>query len=291
MGMAQLELVKVLPSVPSRPIDAHKGTFGTVIVLGGCSTMVGAPALCAGAALRSGVGLVKVAVPATILQAVIAIEPSATGIALSDDVDSAMTLLAQADPDQRAVLAVGPGWGNDAQRSTLLEMILLGKRTVVLDADGLNMLSMSRRPRPQPGPPLIMTPHPGEFRKLAVAIGITERPTEPADRSHAAARLATAHKAVVVLKGRGTVVCDGNRCYVNTSGNPALATAGTGDVLTGTIASLCAQGLGPFDAAVLGVHLHGFAADLWSAEHGPSGLTARDLADRLPDAFEQYRSG
>ena len=284
-----LEQITTLPDAPDRPAEAHKGTFGTVIVVGGSETMIGAPALCAASGLRSGVGLVKVAVPASILQAVIAIEPGATGIALSEDADSAVALLAEADPDDSAILAVGPGWGTDASRGELLDKILSGRRCAVLDADGLNVLAKAGRPRPQPGPPLILTPHPGEFRRLAEPLGVREQPTDDRSRPGAAANLAQAHDAVVVLKGRHSIVADAGRYSVNQTGNPALATAGSGDILTGTIAALCAQGMTPFDASVLGTHLHGLAADLWAKKRGQSGLTAMDLAEALPKAFQQHR--
>jgi NAD(P)H-hydrate epimerase len=284
-----LTQITKLPDAPVRPAQAHKGTFGTVIVLGGCETMIGAPALCASAALRSGAGLVKVAVPASILQAVIAIEPGATGIALSEDADSTVALLADADPDDSAVLAVGPGWGADASRGELLERILGGRRCAVLDADGLNALAETGRPRPRPGPPLVLTPHPGEFRRLAAPLGIREEPTDDRARPSAAANLAATHDAVVVLKGRHSIVADAGRYSVNRTGNPALATAGSGDILTGVIAALCAQTMAPFDAASLGVHLHGLAADRWAKEHGQSGLTAFDLAEEMPKAFESHR--
>jgi NAD(P)H-hydrate epimerase len=136
-----------------------------------------------------------------------------------------------------------------------------------------------------------MTPHPGEFKRLATALGIARSGTDPDQRPNAAGELARAHKAIVVLKGHRTIVSDGERVYVNTTGNPALAAAGSGDVLTGLIAALIAQKVEPFDAAVLGVYLHGLAADLWAAEHGKSGMLARELAERLPDAFEQHRVG
>ena len=165
---------------------------------------------------------------------------------------------------------------------------------MVLDADGLNLLAASGRilgtqnPRPKD---LVLTPHPGEFARLAAPLGIPQRPRSDRDRGSAAAALARAHGAVVVLKGRGTAVSDGDRLYMNTTGNPAMATAGSGDVLTGLIAALLAQGLGGFEAAVLGTYLHGFAGDLWEQEHGPSGLTARDLAALLPAAVHRHRGG
>lgn len=287
--MAELTPITRVPPIPPRPDDAHKGTFGTVIVIGGCDSMMGAPALCASGALRSGAGLVKVAVPAAVLPVALGIEPAATGIILSEDTADSLHSLDQADPNGQAILAVGPGMGQSKQTRALLEQLLSGNRSIVLDADGLNLFAATGKARPQPGPPLVMTPHPGEYLRLAKPLGITLNPTNPATRPAAAAQLALAQHCVVVLKGQLSVVSDGQSIYVNTTGNPALATAGSGDVLTGVIASLIGQGMDPFDAAVLGVYLHGLAADLWAERHGTSGLTARDLANLLPDAFQQHR--
>jgi len=160
-----------------------------------------------------------------------------------------------------------------------------GERAMVLDADGLNLLSRMRGPRLGSGAPLVMTPHPGEFARLAESLGITESPTDPQTRPAAAAHLAQAQRGVVVLKGSGTVISDGERYHLNTTGNPALATAGSGDVLTGVIASFMAQGMNAFDAACLGAHVHGLAADRWAEAHGHAGLVAVDLAFELPDAL------
>ena len=287
--MNELTPVTDVPPCPARPADAHKGTFGTVIVVGGCPTMIGAPALCASAALRGGAGLVKIATDATTLATALAIEPGATGIALGADVADAVARIDQADPDSHAVLALGPGMGRQAQWSALLGALLVGKRPAVLDADGLNLLAATGKARPETGGDLIMTPHPGEFARLAEPLRITASATDPVERPVAAAELARRYRAVVVLKGRRTIVTDGRACYVNTTGNPALATAGSGDVLTGLIAALRGQHLSPFDAAVLGTHLHGLAADAFAARYGPSGLTAEHLADLLPAAFHRHR--
>lgn len=273
------------PAPPPRPDDAHKGTFGTVIVVGGSPTMIGAPAICAAAALRTGAGLVKIAAGPDILPHAITIEPGATGIRLAGDLEHQLAALDQADPKAAAVLAVGPGLGTaDLTRDLVLAM-LRGPRTLVLDADGLNLLAQTAAPRPVPGPPLVMTPHPGEFQRLAHPFQITESPTDPDQRPAAAARLALAHEAIVLLKGRRTLVTDGERLYRNATGNPALAVAGSGDVLTGVIAALIAQRMAPFDAACLGAYLHGLAADRWAARHGRAGLAATDLARQLPDAL------
>jgi NAD(P)H-hydrate epimerase len=167
---------------------------------------------------------------------------------------------------------------------------ILGRvNPVVLDADGLNNLAAMGGLRDAIHAPLVMTPHPGEYARLATAMGLVCDPLEPGRRPDAAVELARACQAVVVLKGRHSIVTDGRRVYVNSTGNPALATAGSGDVLTGTVAGLIAQGLRPLDAAVLAVHLHGAAADRWAAAHGPAGLAARDLASLLPDALHHHR--
>ena len=272
-----------LPDAPARPLDGHKGTFGTVIVVGGCATMPGAPAICAGAALRAGAGLVKLATDSATLLAALSIEPSATGLILdgADSIDGA-------DAKGDAVLAIGPGFGDAHDVDRLVLDLLGGNRRIVLDADGLNALARFGKPRPG-GAPAVLTPHPGEFRRLAEAAGVDPDGTTPEARPANGAALARHHRAVVVLKGRQTVITDGQRTALNPTGNPALATAGSGDVLTGVIASLMAQGMPAFDAARLGCHVHGAAADAWAAEHGPAGLKARDLADRLPAALNPLR--
>ena len=288
MAPMQTKLVTAIPPPPPRQTDAHKGTFGTVIAVGGCATMMGAPALCAAASLRTGAGLVKIAAPAQVLPVALAIEPCATGIILGDDAADNVCSLDEADPSQQAVLAVGPGMGQATSSSELVAVLLQGQRTIVLDADGLNLLASFGNPRPTPGPPLVMTPHPGEFARLASPLGIAHSATDPQHRPEAAAEMARAHGAVVVLKGHRSVVSDGEHVYINTTGNPALATAGSGDVLTGMIAALIAQGMTPFDAAVLGVYLHGLAADIWVTRHGDCGMTAQTLAHLLPDALNRY---
>lgn len=313
-----MQQVQDIPYPPVRPDDGHKGTFGTVIVVGGCATMLGAPALCARAAFRGGSGLVKVACPADppeLLLQVLTVEPGATGVRLPmGDIDAACDALNQADPGGEAVLAVGPGLGQGKAQAALVMRLLAGPRAVVLDADGLNAIAASLRDAGASGigktgsarasrsdaasqegthknasPPRLLTPHPGEFRRLAQPLGITHDPTDPAQRPDAAAALAAALNVVVILKGQHTVVTDGRRYAVNATGNPALATAGSGDVLTGLAAALLAQGMDAFDAAYLAAHVHGRAADDWAATHGRAGLRAMDLADGIPDALHALR--
>lgn len=293
---------------PARPDAGHKGTFGTVIVVGGCATMIGAPAICARAAFRAGAGLVKLATPAAVLPYALNIEPGATGVVLTGDAESDAQAIEAADASGGAVLAVGPGMGQGDAPRELVMALLAGARPVVLDADGLNALASwlcdvgrdaaadavsvrDQKANAADNPPLILTPHPGEFRRLAQPLGITADPTNPAQRTAAATALAEALHAVVLLKGRHTVVTDGRRISTNTTGNPALATAGSGDVLTGLTSAMLAQGMPAYDAAVLAAFAHGSAADAWAAQHGPSGMRSQDLADGIPDALNEARSG
>ncbi|MEM7624565.1 MAG: NAD(P)H-hydrate dehydratase [Planctomycetota bacterium] len=286
--MAEPEPIELLPALPSRPADGHKGTFGTVLVLGGSPLMFGAPALCATAALRSGAGLVKVVGDPAWLTGVITIQPSVTGV------DRAS--LGDLEMKAGTVWAVGPGLGTEASAREAVRVALRSDRPVVLDADGLNTVAAggSRQHRETLATRrggTVLTPHPGEFRRLAAAYGIDQDPTDPEQRPDAAAALAHATQTVVLLKGRHTVVTDGKRLYRNTTGSPSLATAGSGDVLTGLIAGLIAQGAEPFDAAVAGAYVHGLAGERWAQRHGPSGLLALDLADALPEQLRGYSAG
>jgi NAD(P)H-hydrate epimerase len=289
--------------VPPRSASGHKGTFGTVCVLGGQAApprvMIGAPALAASAALRSGAGLAVVAAPAPVLPAAMIIAPGATGLALP--VDDARALCAAEVAtllDRHRVswdcLAVGPGWGAGApQQQILVRLLAAGDIPMVIDADGLNALAGVRDFAQEIQGPAVLTPHPGEYRRLAAALDLDPEPGDEDEARCAAARdLAARLGCVVVLKGRGTVVSDGIRTEINATGNVALATAGTGDVLTGVIAGLVAQWLSRgeldlFECARLGVHVHGLVADRWAGQHGDRGLLATDLIEGLPDAFAE----
>lgn len=302
-----------LPPLPARPADGHKGTFGTVLVVGGCDdgvhTMIGAPALTARAALRAGCGLAKIAAPASIIAEAISIAPSATGVALPVDDNlklqssDAAALLAP-EIERATCLAVGPGWGVGFDRQQLLVWLLAqDEQPVVLDADGLNNLCELRDFTADLRAPLIITPHPGEFARVADALDM-EPPGNEA-RATAAEEVAQRLGCVVVLKGAETVVTDGQRTWIASYPNPALATAGTGDVLTGAIASAVAQwwkphmgrvsptqlgGLDLFDAARWGVALHCLAGQRWAQRRGSAGMLAAELADELPEVLHTIRS-
>ncbi len=297
---------KTLPSLPPRPADGHKGTFGTVCILGGLAgaprVMIGGPALSATASLRAGAGLAVLAVPAPLLPAALTIAPSATGLALP--VDAAGNLLPSDVAElldehlpRYDCLAVGPGLGEGAaQRQIATRLVGLDGPPMVVDADALNALAGVPEFQRDFRVPAVLTPHPGEYARLAGALGIDADPVAPASRPRAAESLAQRIGCVVVLKGAGTVVTDGLSTWTNTTGNPALATAGTGDVLTGVIAGLVAQyasaadgPLSLYDCARIGVFAHGLAADQWRDAHADGGLLAEDLLRYLPDALATLR--
>jgi NAD(P)H-hydrate epimerase len=153
---------------------------------------------------------------------------------------------------------------------------------MIVDADALNALAQHRETMTRAGGPRILTPHPGEFGRLVGQQGLS-----PEERKTEAVALARLSGAVIVLKGHGTLITDGTRQAVNTTGNPGMATGGTGDVLTGVILALVCQGLNPFEAAQLGVHVHGLAGDFAAADLGEVSLIARDLVNYLPRAFKR----
>jgi ADP-dependent NAD(P)H-hydrate dehydratase len=280
------EAVHALPRLPARAAGANKGNFGRVLVVAGSRGMSGAAVLCGSAALRGGAGLVHVAVPASILPLVAAGNPCYMTAALAED---AQGRLAGAARDEllglaraNTVVAVGPGLGRSSDLPSLvLSLIEQTQTPLVVDADGLNALQGQVGRLRGRGAPLILTPHPGEFARL---LG-SDIAAVQADRQGLAVRFAAEHGLVVVLKGHGTIVTDGRRVSVNTTGNPGMATGGTGDVLGGLIAALVGQGLEAFAAAQLGVYLHGSAGDLARDELGEVSLIASDLLTYLPRAF------
>jgi NAD(P)H-hydrate epimerase len=280
---APLEDVTTLPALAPRPADANKGNFGRVLVAAGSRGMSGAAVLCGSAALRGGAGLVYVAVAAGIQPVVAAGNPCYITAPLPDDADGRLAATAVGPllelAEQRSAMALGPGLGRGAGVTDVVLAVLKRSRVpLVLDADGLNALAGrtdALRGRPAP---LIITPHPGEFSRL---VGV-DIPTVQSHRRELAARFAVEHGLVLLLKGHGTLVTDGRRMYRNTTGNPGMATAGSGDVLTGLIAALVGQGLEPFAAAQLGAHVHGRAGDLARDDIGEVGLIASDLLTYLP---------
>jgi ADP-dependent NAD(P)H-hydrate dehydratase len=284
-----MQIIKNIPKLKPRKPDAHKGDFGKVCIIGGCIGMSGAPALAGRAALRSGAGLVRVAVPESVLPIVASIEPSYTTIPLAEDsggkisAKAVNTILDAANEND--CLAFGPGIGvSGAIRSILETLIEQENLRLLIDADGLNNLSAIRDWPDKLKANLVLTPHPREMKRLWAGLFREQLPT---DRQDIAGKLAKQTKTIVVLKGAGTVVADGQKVYINKTGNPGMATAGAGDVLTGVITALMGQGLSNFDAAILGVYIHGLAGDIAAEKLGQVSLIATDIIDSLPNAFLQ----
>ncbi len=282
-----MQIIETIPKLRPRAVDGHKGDYGKVCIIGGSLGMSGAAALAGRAALRAGAGLVRVATPRSVLPIVASVEPCFTTIALPEDSEGrisaeAINIILEAVAQNDAV-AFGPGVGvSSALRSILGTLLEHDSLRLLLDADGLNNLAgMTSWPARLKGK-LILTPHPGEMKRLWS--GLLREPL-PAERQEQAVQLAQRTGTIVVLKGAGTVVTDGEKVYINKTGNPGMATAGSGDVLTGVILALMGQGLNDFDAAVLGVYIHGLAGDLAAEKLGQISLIATDIAQALSDAF------
>ena len=282
-----MQLIESIPKLKPRAVDAHKGDFGKVCIIAGSIGMSGAAALAGRSALRAGAGLVRVATPKSVLPIVASIEPSFTTIALPEDklgrisakaINPILEAVAEND-----VVAFGPGVGiSGALRSVLEALLEQDQLRLVIDADGLNNLAGIKDWPVKLKAKLVLTPHPGEMKRLWSGLF---RESLPPDRQQQALQLAQQTKTVVALKGAGTVVTDGQRVYINKTGNPGMATAGSGDVLTGVITALAGQGLSDFDAAVLGVYIHGLAGDIAAEKIGQVSLMTTDIIQALSDAF------
>lgn len=248
--------------------------------------MLGAPVLCCLGALRSGAGLVTTAVPEEFYE-VIASKLTDSMTAGLTSIEGAFALSAYADVlelmEGRDVLALGCGIGRSAPTVAMVRRLLpaLDKPTVI-DADGLFALSEGLEILKRLSAPIVLTPHPGEMARL---LGTTSGEVQ-SDRLSSARDLARRYPVVVVLKGHRTLVAEGERVYENTTGNPAMATGGMGDVLTGIIASLIGQGLDAYEASCLGVYIHGRAGDIGFSELGNS-LIASDLLTYLSRALQE----
>lgn len=286
---SNLIITQEIPPSPELREDAHKGDAGRLVIIGGCCgevAMIGAPALAANAAFRSGAGLVQMMVPELVRTSAAVLAPCATTRTLPTD---ATGILAAVEDFHADAVALGPGLDDSMDPSTLMEFLIGYTGPVVLDADGLNLLA-DTEPFTIPNPKrVVLTPHPGEMRRLLSARDL-DRPVEqtlPARRA-AACALVEAYGCTAVLKGHHTIVTDGERLYTNETGNAGMATGGTGDVLTGVVTALIGQRMVPLEAAILGVYLHGLAGDFAAEELGRRSMTAMDLIEYLPEAFSEH---
>lgn len=288
-----LEREDVARHFPPRPRDAHKGAYGRLLIVAGSIGKTGAAALAARAAMRSGAGLVTVATPASqqpvvaglILEAMSEPLPETTARTLSLKAKEVVVELAA----ERDAVALGPGLGLDAETlGAARELVRDLPTPLVVDADGLTalvghlpLLRAARGPR-------CLTPHPGEMaRMLGVSVAEVQR-----DRVETARGFAVAHGVHLVLKGAASVIAspDG-RVLLNPTGNPGMASGGTGDVLTGMVGAFLARGMAPADALAAAVYLHGSAGDIAASLAGQEALVASDLIAMLPEAFRRLSEG
>lgn len=271
--------------LPVRSADAHKGDVGRVLLAGGSRGMAGSISLSARAALRTGSGLVTVAVPDAVLATVASFDPCLMTIGLPCDAsgqvgEGAVDEL-QRSVDKMNAIGCGPGLRQSSAASQLVQMVAGLEIPKVLDADALNALAGIERWQEMVTSPAILTPHPGEFRRLAKL--------DSWDREEQKARaqaIAAESGAIIVLKGNKTFITDGSRTYTNPTGNPGMASGGTGDVLTGMATSLLGQGMEPWQAACLAVYAHGRAGDMVAVEKSEMGLIATDLIEFLPQVWK-----
>lgn len=271
-------------SLPRRDRNSNKGSFGKVLVIGGSEKYPGSVVLSAKAAYRVGAGLVTIVSSKALLPIYVKELPEATHLELSRIFEE----ISKYD----AVL-FGPGFGTgDEQLEFTTKLISDSNITpprcdinFVIDADGLNNLVRIKEWWKNLGNEVVLTPHPGEMARLT-GLSIQEIQSK---RSYIAQKFAKKWNKIVVLKGAGTVIASPNQTAVSEFENPALATAGTGDVLSGIIAGLLAQGLGSFDAAETGVYVHGLAGEIWSKENGNAGLIASDIINLLPKAISKLK--
>ena len=277
--------------LPLRPPEAQKGDFGRVFLVAGSTDMSGAAALCTMGALRVGAGLVTLGIPKSLHHPMVEKLTEAMFRVLPETKEGSVSLSALAEitttAERMDAVAIGPGLSQHPQTKDLVRQLLPKiVKPLVLDADGLNALAEDVGLLKKLPLPIILTPHPGEMARL-VRLSADE---VQQDRQRIAVEFAKKYRVILVLKGHGTVVAryDGE-AYLNDTGNPGMASGGCGDVLTGMIAGLLGQKRSPWDAARLGVYLHGLAGDLAAAERGETGLIASDVADKIPQAIRQYQ--
>ena len=276
---------KILEKLPERPKRSHKGMFGKALCIAGSVNMAGAAYLCAGAAYRSGAGLVRILTPEenrVILQTLL---PEAVMTTFEQNEREALDNILEEALSWATVAAIGPGLGRKPWAYHMMKLTLQKFHgPLVIDADALNILSVHMEWLEQHEGDVILTPHVGEFSRLT---GVESREISK-DISGWAAAFAREHHCICILKDAPSAAAlpDGT-CYMNTTGNSGMSTGGSGDVLTGILTGLLAQKVDPSDAALLGMWLHGRAGDLAMEQEGVYGLLARHLLEYLPGAMKK----
>ncbi|HMK43516.1 MAG TPA: NAD(P)H-hydrate dehydratase, partial [Dissulfurispiraceae bacterium] len=286
IGAALIVEENMAALIPERLPDAHKNMFGHAFVVAGSAGKTGAALMTARACLRAGAGLVTLGVPETLMDVIMARVTEEMVLPLPDDGTGALAPFAADEilrycAERFDVLAIGPGLGASAAvRSIVCTLLESAALPMVLDADALNVLAGQPGILRRAKAPVLLTPHPGELRRLD--------PNVPVDMSRidAAVHFAAEYGVYLVAKGAPTIsATPEGRAFVNTTGNPGMATAGAGDVLTGILTAMLGQGLSPLHASMLGVFLHGSAGDVAATRLGQHSLIATDIISALPEAF------
>jgi len=289
-----LKLMRLPARLLRRRLDTHKSSFGRIFILAGSMNYCGAAILASRAAMRSGAGLVTLGLPKSLSSAVNKLKSDEVMILpLAETKGKNLGLSAYRKINEflkkADVLLIGPGLGISGSAQKLIRRLIKNfDKKIIIDADALNALAgrlhILKTSARKSGPRIILTPHPKEMSRL---LGISLRQVQKSRKS-VAKRFAEYYNIVIVLKGHRTVVCDcAGRAYINSSGNPGMATAGSGDVLAGIISAFLGQGLDVFEAAKYGVYLHGVAGDLAAKKLTQAGLIAGDIIDYIPAAIKK----
>jgi len=267
------------PKLPPRPVEGHKGMFGRVLVVGGNHAMIGAPVLAGTAALRCGSGLVQIAVLKSNLPGTLSITPELIGLELEDD-------HAVAEAAEKAdAIVLGPGLGQTPLAVKRVRQLIKIEKPMVIDADGLNILSAMKKWPPDFKAKAVLTPHPGEMTRLNQLLGRGKTPSDQTGRIELATFAASQFGVVLLLKGHRTVVTDGKRVYINKTGDSSLSKAGAGDVLSGILGCFLGQKMEGFGAAALAAHLHGRAGQMAGKKLGRRSVLARDVIGELGECL------
>ena len=290
--MTELTLRFVAQRFPRRPDDAHKGTMGTLCSITGSYGFSGAAVLSAKAALRTGVGLLYQVIPekvypvfaSSVYESVcVPVSGSTLGTVAPTDNNAIFNTI-----DRASAVLIGCGMGNTPATAEVLRAVVrFGKVPIIIDADGINALSLHKDILNERRSPLILTPHIKEFSRLSglTVADIIDRQAE------VAAEFSQANPdLVLVLKSHRTVIAQNGTLYLNTAGNSGMAKGGSGDVLAGIIASLAAQGASPLDAAAMGVHIHALAGDTAAQKLGKTAMLPSDIVDCLSDVFRRIEA-
>lgn len=289
--LTEPEWVRML--LPKRARNAHKGDFGRVLVIAGSVGFTGAACLCAEAAMRVGAGLVSVGCPVSVNDILEVKLTEAMTIPLPETYQRSLDTRALAPilefAERADVLAIGPGLSRQPETAVLVRRLVARvDRPMVVDADGLNALAEAPLLLEGEHAPAVLTPHPGEMARL---MGVATEKVQQ-HRAHFAEAATNRFRSVIVLKGAYSLIAEpGRPLTVNPTGNPGMASGGTGDVLTGMVAGLIAQGLLPFEAACAGSYLHGLAGDIAARQVGEASLIASDLLRALPQAICETAAG